>query len=647
MKWDDGLEGLVKEIVESNDKTICIQAGPGTGKSFIMERRIMRFLQEGVDPKSILACTFTNVAANDLQKTVLGTKMPEARLVNVGTIHSFCFKVLQSNSVFTFFHRNPRPLSDFEIEFLLEDLKGNPFGDKRSIRKLVRRFETAWATRLDEEPGWPNHPVEKKFHNAVIDWLSLHEAMLIGELVPFTLNFLRQNPYATEVSQFQFVFVDEYQDLNKSEQELIRLISKNANLMIVGDPNQSLYSFKGGHPEGIINFEIDNQNVTTYPLNVCRRCPKQIVRMAKELISKNDNHSRTALEEFESNQEGNVQTLQWRTNEEESSGIAELINHFIDFGIASPGEIIVISPVTTLANELSKELKKQDIKFRNHFSNIYKLNPSKNDQNQPLVALSTLKLLNNPNDFISLRCLFGYGKAGLSNEAWRFVITKSKELKINPKEVLDLINSDKVIIQKQSSIKRTYNVILENIDHLSNLSIPELFDELFPTSEGWTEPFHEAVKGFDLSTATLGKLNEHLSAFFDVRELPANVDYVRIMSPHKAKGLTVPVTIVIGLVEGLMPNNFDRNIVNEDESKPEDEEKRRLFYVAITRSETTLILSNFKWLKVDIANHYNVKSRGYDNSYVYTYGSSYLTECGMHAPYAKTGEEYLAELKQA
>lgn len=646
MRWDENLEGPAKMIVESDDPLICVQAGPGTGKSFSIKRRVMRLLQKGVEPDSIFACTFTNVAANDLRKTILGTEMPNANKVHVCTIHSYCFSVLNQNSVFSHLQRNPRPLLDYELQFLYEDLKGGAFGNKKSIEGLIKRFEAAWATRQYETPGWPTHPVEKQFYDEVINWLKVHKGMLVGELVPLTLAFFRSNPHLPELTQFEFIFVDEYQDLNKAEQELIRILSTKSKLMIVGDANQSIYKFKGAHPDGIRNFPRENPGTKTQPLIECRRCPRRVVRMANELMKKNSSKSTTVLKEFDANPEGDVHIIGWQTDEEESHGIAQIIKGLIERKDGKPGDIIVLSPIATLAKNLSNQLEKVGIEHRNYFSDVYKLHPANASENKPLVALSTLNLMKSSDDLVAWRCLLGYGEPGLLNEAWRTVMLKSKEQNKNPFEILDLIAEGKETVPKKKKIISRYKQVKTELEHLKGLSLKEAFDTLFPISEDWAEPFHKAVIGVDFTIATPGGLAEKIDFFLDKKETPTEVDYVRIMSLHKSKGLTVPITIIIGFIEGLIPGTFSDQITEESELKLEEEEKRRVFYVAITRPTKMLVLSSFTWLDNSIANHYRVKSKNFLGNKVETYTSTYKGDFGNEAPKeAVPGNEFLERLK--
>ena len=122
-------------------------------------------------------------------------------------------------------------------------------------RDRLQAFAAAWAREQDQEPGWAEDETDRRFQAVLDEWLRFHEAMLIGELVPVALRYLRDNPNCPERRQFDHVLVDEYQDLNRAEQSLIDLLSENGKLTVIGDEDQSIYeSFRYAHPEGISRF---------------------------------------------------------------------------------------------------------------------------------------------------------------------------------------------------------------------------------------------------------------------------------------------------------------------------------------------------------------------------------------------------------
>jgi len=156
-------------------------------------------------------------------------------------------RVLSLQNVLAVTGRVARPLNRFEMEPLLYDLPVR-FGNKREREKRIRAYEAAWARLQHEQPGFAQAPADAAFQHLLVAWLRFHEGMLIGEIIPELYRYLRNNPAASERSLYDHVLVDEYQDLNKAEQAVVDLLSTNAALCVVGDDDQSLYSFKHAHP---------------------------------------------------------------------------------------------------------------------------------------------------------------------------------------------------------------------------------------------------------------------------------------------------------------------------------------------------------------------------------------------------------------
>ena len=211
-------------------------------------------MEEGVNPRKILAVTFTRTAAQDLKKEIQSIGVDGADQVVAKTLHSFCFGLLNKREIMTSTGRFPRPILDFERKPMLYDMS-NEFGNVHEKEKRLKAFEAAWARLQSDEPGFAEKEIDKKFERDIKSWLKYHKAMLFGEMIIEPFHYLRNNPMCAESQEFDHVLVDEYQDLNKAEQYVIELLATNCNLAVIGDDDQSIYSFKYAHPEGIRNFK--------------------------------------------------------------------------------------------------------------------------------------------------------------------------------------------------------------------------------------------------------------------------------------------------------------------------------------------------------------------------------------------------------
>lgn len=341
MAWDEGLTGVHREIAESDAKRIGVLAGPGTGKTtYGLLRRVSRLLETGAcEHSEILLLTFTRTAAQDLVDKVTALGSTGAEEVYAGTIHGFCFGLLQKEAVLKTTGRVPRMLLEHEERVMLRDLQGD-FGDIYERGDRLLAFEAGWARKQSDHPGLASDPADKSFGAQVLEWLKHHKAMLIGEVVPLAYQYLRNNPKAEELSRFKHVIVDEYQDLNKLEQELIELLGRSASLCVAGDDDQSIYAFRYAHPEGIILFAgddaTDDKIITT-----CGRCPELVLKIANSLIEQAGHRSKDRLTCTQSIA-GSVEVIQWDGLPDEIEGLAAAIAYDVTSERREPGDFLVL-----------------------------------------------------------------------------------------------------------------------------------------------------------------------------------------------------------------------------------------------------------------------------------------------------------------
>lgn len=641
MPWNEGLEGQSLEIAASPESPLRVVAGPGTGKTFALLRRLARLLEQGQAPQRVLLVTFTRVAADDLQRELNRLGLPQGEHVTKGTLHSLCFSILNRRHVLAITQRVPRPLLRFEERYMLEDLASyGDFGTIHQRRRTLKLFEAAWARTQDQQPGWPNTPTEQAFQAQLDEWLRFHGGMLLDELVPVTLRYLRANPACPERAAFDHVLVDEYQDLNRAEQELIDLLSGRATLTVVGDQDQAIYErFRYAHPEGIAQFGQAHPGTHDVPLDTSRRCPRAIVLLANALIRNNQRRSNRQLVPADDPADVTVEVVQWPTIQAEAEGIADYISARVLAGEYDPGRVLVLAPRRHIGYLIKRELTARNVDAHSFFhEEALEGDPKRLDDSRAQQAYTLLTLLVTPDDMVALRAWLGFGSKDLAAREYRRLRDYCAQTGAAPMDTLQALADGQAPLRYVSHVTARYNLLLRNIHMLAPLPAHQAFDALFPGDEAWAEPFRaiydQAGEELDLP-GILDLLRTNITQ----PELPTSATYVRIMSLHKSKGLTADRVFLPGCVEGLIPS-YVRDLPFEEEMRHR-EEQRRLFYVAITRARRTLVLSSALTMPRDMAHRNSVPVIGGDAALGQTIASTMLGELGETSPEAIEGREWL------
>lgn len=580
MAWNDGLTPgtPVYQIASEINNRVRVVAGPGTGKSFAMKRRVGRLLEGGVDPSQILPVTFTRVAAEDLHRELVGMGVPGCNELEGTTLHRLCLRRLSRNAVLAATGRHARPLNQFELEPLVADLMRAGRG-KKLIRRLQAAYEAAWARLQHEDPGHAVDGEDAEFQAELLAWLRFHKAMLIGEVVPLFYNFLAANPAAHERAEYSHILVDEFQDLNKAEQGVVRLMSDAADVCIVGDDDQSIYSFKHAHPDGIRDWMVSNGGAADIGLDECRRCPTQVVEIAAALIGNNVNRPvPRPLNAMPANGLGDVRIVQYGTLNAEVAGVAQLVSNFVANGVP-PGDILVLAQSRAVGTPIYKAIADAGVAIRSEYTES-ELN-SMNAQR----AVALLKLLENRDDRVALRWLVGVDSSTWNSAGYRRVREHCEETGGAPWAVLEQLRDGLLTLVYTGNIVQAFSALCDELTALEAVpDLSTLVDGLFQDGQ----PETRELRALSLQ---LLDANPEMSRADFVSELliavtqpdiPTDVDFVRIMSLHKSKGLSSPVTIVSGCVEGLLPRRPDPDLTAQQQADY-IEEQRRLFYVGITR----------------------------------------------------------------
>jgi DNA helicase-2/ATP-dependent DNA helicase PcrA len=638
-RWDDGLVGPARRIAELNHTPMRVLAGPGTGKTFALMRRVARLLQDGATPNRMLVCTFTRTAARDLEGELARLGVEGVDEVRAGTLHAFCFGLLGRDEVLQATGRVPRPLLRFEERFLLEDLNGDGFGGIRDRDRRLQAFNAAWARLQSDTPGWPQDPVDRAFHQELVGWLRFHQAMLIGELVPEALRYLRENPASPHRGVFEHVLVDEYQDLNRAEQVLLDLLAEAGHLIVIGDEDQSIYSFKFAHPEGIATFDRSHPGTHDERLDECRRCPRLVVELANTLIGNNPGRAPRVLTPCPGNPDGEVLVLQWRSIEDEAQGVAEIIQRRIQDGDVEPGRVLVLAPRRQLGYAVRDALNALGVYAHSFFhEEALEGKPKQLDESGAQQAFTLLTLLANPDDRVALRCWCGFGSTSLRSGAWARLRQHCETSGDSPRAALERLASGDLTIPHTGPLVERFEELQRRLGELAPLRGQALVDALFPAGETWSDPVRSLSARMEGDDFNPPDLREHLRISITQPELPTDVDYVRVMSLHKSKGLTADLVAVVGCIDGLIPTLTGDTPAEQAASL---EEQRRLFYVAITRTRRILILSSVTQLQRNLAYRMGAQVRGRSPANAATIASRFLDELGPSRPAAILGNTIL------
>jgi len=635
-EWRRGLAGPSLRIVESNSRYVHILAGPGTGKTFTMMRRIARFLEQGNDPSRILVVTFTRTAAYDLRKKLEQLCVTGSDRMTASTLHGLCYSMLKRKEVLKATGRVPRTLFPYEEEYLLRDL-GAGFGNLRTRRRMLEAYLAGWS-RLQHgksEAGVLNPGQD--FVRALDNWLRFHDAMLVGELVPLIYDYLSTDPNCSDVRKYNHVFVDEYQDLNLADLTVIDMLAKEANLTVAGDDLQSIYGFRFAHPQGVIDFPKAHPGTHSETLTDCRRCPKRVIEIANRLMQSGGANPSRHLCPCTGAKEGEVDILRWTDPDEEASGICRIIKCYLRVGCpVSPGDILVLTPRKSLAAKLRQEMTRNSVRTETALGEQDLFEGAECQE-----RISLLQLLVNPNDKAALRCWLGAGSSSFLSKSYKQVRDVCESDNISPKEILDQLRIGGRKLPGATSLLPKYARFLEEMGHLKNLCGKPLLDAWLPEDVEGLLPLRALLDGIVSHDTSCDELLSYITDYLARPEAPMCSSDVRIMTLHKAKGLEAHTVIILGLVDGLLPSHSD------GPDQAQIEEQRRLLYVAMTRAKARLLLST--WASASQKDVLQLKAsntRWVGKGVLSVCQSRFLSELGSSSCRPENGLEFVGRLEK-
>lgn len=589
MQYLDSLNQRQKEAVLCTKGPLLIIAGAGAGKTKTLTYRILHLIQQGVEPRKILAITFTNKAAKEMKERVhhlLSQNFPndDWGLTSpfLSTFHSLGVFIIkneyQALGIKKFFSIYDRSDSVSLIKKIMKNkgIDAKQFDPKTFISLIGRaksdlielnQYETdAMGDYVKEKVAevWREYTKKMREENAMDFDDLLYEAVLL----------LKKNQTIREKyqSMFEYVHIDEYQDTNEVQYQLSKmLVEKHKNLCVVGDADQNIYSWRGATIKNILNFEQDYPNATEVLLEQNYRSTKTIIASANEVIRKNKRRKDKNL--FTENDDGEKLTMFNGYDEnDEARFVLDEMRRLHEEGVAYK-DMTVLYRANYQSRVFEETAIRKSIPYQIIGTRFF-------DRKEIKDVLAYLKYALNPDDFTSLSRIINLPARGIG---------KVSEMKIVEKKSHELSGKTRDAYMNFESLIARIRM------QLGKVSVSEVLKFIFEHSGLEGEYLKEKEEGMDriqnvkelvslatkydevVSEEALFKFIEDVSLYSDQDEISEDIDAVRFMTIHASKGLEFDYVFIVGLEQGLFPSeSFDTN--------KDEEEERRLFYVALTRA---------------------------------------------------------------
>ena len=581
------------EAVNHTEGPCLVLAGAGSGKTRVLTERIIKLIDDGVSPYNILAITFTNKAAKEMRVRVQNKIGDVADSIFIGTFHSFGLRILRENYDAIGYSSNITILDTDDTKSLIKRiLKENSFDPADyDIKHIISKISSA------KNDGISPLEFSKLFlneHDKVIGLVYEKYLKLLKEnnsvdfddllLKPVEIFKKRKDILEKYQERFRYILVDEYQDTNSIQYELCKMLAKKYNnIFVVGDANQSIYSWRNADYRNILNFEKDYKNAHVVLLEENYRSTNTILKAANSVI-KNNNEG-TKLNLWTSIGDGEkVEYIRVEDEIKESSFVINKIKELVSEGY-SYSDFAVLYRTNAQSRTVEEAFVRNNIPY-NIIGSYYFYNRK---EIKDLIAY--LNLIYNTNDSVSLERVINTPKRGIGTKTIDNIREKAN---MNDISLFDAIDSGKELEFKK--------LILELIEDSKTMNLSDLIEDVLVKtglrreyeldksieSDTKVENLNEfkslAVNFEDNGIYDLSTFLENIMLVSDKGQYTEDDNNVNIMTLHSAKGLEFNIAFILGMEEGIFPHS------RSFESAKELEEERRLCYVGITRAKKKLYL---------------------------------------------------------
>jgi DNA helicase-2/ATP-dependent DNA helicase PcrA len=597
------------EAVEFNSKPHMIVAGAGSGKTKVLTHKIAYILADGFEPENILALTFTNKAANEMKERITQLVGKKAEKIWMGTFHSILARILRMeadklnyNHNFSIYDKEDSVslvgnlMQELEID--IEGLSAN------NIHHRISNLKNQMINPDEYEKDFAQTPKERQIAKVYREYnrrLKVNNAMDFDDLLlkPIELFNSNQRVLQNYRKQFKYILVDEFQDTNKAQYEIIKFFyTPRTKVCVVGDDAQSIYGWRGANIGNMLDFERDFDKAEVFRLEQNYRSTKVILQAADSVIKNNKNQIKKTL--WTENNDGEQLTiLKCADEKDEAFQISKRIKKEVSQKKISLNDIAILYRVNSQSRALEEALRRDKIPYKIVGGvEFYRRKEIKD-------IIAYLRILANQEDEESLLRIMNFPQRGIGNTSISKMIEFARKLDLSLFTTMSRVFEVIAVKERiQKNVKQFKQLLDKYIELKDQLSIAELssalIDELgilriykeenSQDSRQRYENVQELLRAIqeyqeENKDATLDNFLEEVSLIAGVDQMDESQNSVTLMTIHSSKGLEFPIVFVTGCEEDLFPLNskFDMDA--------NDEEERRLFYVALTRAEKKVFIT--------------------------------------------------------
>jgi DNA helicase II / ATP-dependent DNA helicase PcrA len=600
-----------RQAVEAVDGPLLIMAGAGSGKTRVLTHRIAYLISSRkVAPWSILAITFTNKAAREMQERVAQLVGPSATDIWVSTFHSMCVRILRRDIERIGYTSNFTILdSTDQLSVVRNCMKELNMDTKKFEPKAVQaaisgaKNELITPERYEEKIGDYFQGIAAKVYKLYQKKLRSNNSLDFDDIIMKTTELFHEVPEVLEHYQlkFRYIHVDEYQDTNRAQYMLCRMLAdKHHNICVVGDSDQSIYRWRGADISNILNFEKDYPEAKLVMLERNYRSTSMILNAANGVIGNNTGRKPKKLW-TDKNEGQKLQCYQADSEHDEGYFIAGRIRQHIETGRRYADHAILYR-TNAQSRVIEEILIKSDIPYQIVGGIKFY------DRKEIKDILGYLKLISNPNDDLSLTRIINVPKRGIGDTTVEKLSDLAGARGVSIFALLEELDTLEFSSRTKNALYDFYELIRNLYSMVDYLSVTELTEKMLEVTEYRAELHRENtlesksrlenIDEFLSVTMEFEKRNEDKSlvSFLTDLALIADIDSMNddpeakasgvvLMTMHSAKGLEFPVVFIIGMEEGVFPHS--RSLMDNEEM----EEERRLAYVGITRAEEELFMT--------------------------------------------------------